>query len=65
MSVITGTSNEANYPDGAEYYCVDFMDDNSVSSFIKFLKKKPINILVNNAGINKISSIQKLDEKRP
>jgi len=58
--IVTGTSNEANYPNGADYYCVDFMDDNSVSSFIKFLKKKPINILVNNAGINKIEEFERI-----
>ena len=52
--IVTGTTNSAEYPVGADYYLVDFLDDSSVSSFIEYLKQKPIDILINNAGINKI-----------
>ncbi len=77
MDVIaTGTSNDAEYPVGADYYPVDFLDDSSVLSFIAILKQKKIDILINNAGINKIdefenieisdfNSIQKINLKTP
>jgi len=52
--VVTGRSENAKYPDGAIYYAVDFLNDNSINNFITFLKAQKIDILVNNAGINKI-----------
>lgn len=43
---------------------VNFENEESTNSFYKKIKKlKKIDILINNAGINKISSIQNLDEK--
>ena len=43
---------------------VNFENKESTNSFYKKIKKlKKIDILINNAGINKISSIQNLDEK--
>ena len=58
--IVTGTSTQAEYPAGADYHCVDFLDDDSVFSFIEFLKKKPIDILINNAGINKIEEFERI-----
>mgnify|MGYP000085336109 CR=1 FL=1 len=59
--IVTGTTKEAEYPIGADYYPVDFLDDSSVLSFIESLKQKPIDILINNAGINKIDEFQSIE----
>jgi len=59
--IVTGTKNDAEYPLGAKYYQVDFLNDSSVKDFIEHLKQKPIDILINNAGINKISEFDKID----
>jgi 3-oxoacyl-[acyl-carrier protein] reductase len=41
-----------------KYYCVDFSSDNSISSFLEQLDLyKKIDVLVNNAGINKLNLI--------
>ena len=64
------------YPIGSNYYQVDFLNDSSTEAFIEYLKQKPIDILINNAGINKINefevlklhdfdSIQKVNLKAP
>jgi len=74
--IVTGTHKNANYPIGSSYFQVDFLDDNSVNGFVEYLKQKPIDILINNAGINKINefenikiedfdSIQKVNLKTP
>jgi 3-oxoacyl-[acyl-carrier protein] reductase len=52
--IATGTKKDAKYPDGAFYYSVDFLSDESINGFIAFLKGQKIDILINNAGINKI-----------
>jgi len=61
--IATGTSAEAEYPYGASYFQVDFLDDSSVDTFIEYLKQKPIDILINNAGINKISEFEHIDSE--
>ena len=53
--IVTGTKKNGKHPAGSSYYQVDFLDEDSTNKFINFLKKQQINILVNNAGINKIS----------
>jgi NAD(P)-dependent dehydrogenase (short-subunit alcohol dehydrogenase family) len=57
----TGTKNTSDYPIGADFYQVDFLNDSSVKDFIEHLKQKPIDILINNAGINKIGEFEKID----
>ena len=52
--IATGTQEGANYPNGASYYSVDFMNEHSTNEFITYLKHQKIDILINNAGINKI-----------
>ena len=52
--IVTGTSKNSVYPKGADFKQVDFLEENSVLSFIDFLKNEPVDVLVNNAGINKI-----------
>jgi NAD(P)-dependent dehydrogenase (short-subunit alcohol dehydrogenase family) len=59
--VVTGTSDNGEYPIGAEYYPVDFLNDDSVMSFVNYLKNNQIDILVNNAGINKIGEFSTID----
>ncbi len=57
----TGTGKEAKCPDGASYRQVDFLDDKSIENFVEFLKQQKIDVLVNNAGINKIGSFAEID----
>jgi len=59
--IVTGTKKNGKYPAGSSYYKVDFLDEDSTNKFINFLKKQQINILVNNAGINKISEFSSID----
>jgi len=59
--IATGTRKNGKHPIGSSYYQVNFLDDESVNNFLKYLKKKPINILVNNAGINKIGKFSSID----
>ena len=59
--IITGTSENAEYPTGASYYPVDFLNDNSVAAFVEFLKQQQVDVLVNNAGINKIGEFASID----
>ncbi|HIF36363.1 MAG TPA: SDR family oxidoreductase [Candidatus Thioglobus sp.] len=59
--IATGTRKNGKHPKGSNYYQVDFLDNNSVKMFLQYLKKKPINILVNNAGINKVGNFSSID----
>jgi NAD(P)-dependent dehydrogenase (short-subunit alcohol dehydrogenase family) len=59
--IVTGTKEKAKYPDGAIYHPVDFLDDESVKNFIVFLKEQKVDILINNAGINKIGEFALID----
>ena len=59
--IATGTKRDSKYPDGAIYHSVDFLNDKSVNSFIAFLKEQKIDILINNAGINKIGEFALID----
>jgi 3-oxoacyl-[acyl-carrier protein] reductase len=59
--IATGTKKDAKYPDGATYYPVDFLNDDSVDNFVEFLKQQQVDILVNNAGINKIGEFALID----
>tara|TARA_Y100001938_G_scaffold97849_1_gene134000 strand:- start:17890 stop:18597 length:708 start_codon:yes stop_codon:yes gene_type:complete len=51
--ILTGTKPRAD--DG--YFCVDFSDEDSTQDFIKFIEGKKIDVLINNAGINKIDYV--------
>jgi len=59
--IATGTRKDANYPAGASYHQVDFLDDNSVNEFVEYLKRQKIDVLINNAGINKIGEFASID----
>jgi 3-oxoacyl-[acyl-carrier protein] reductase len=59
--IATGTSEDVDYPNGASYYPVDFLNNSSVEDFVEYLKQQKIDILVNNAGINKIDEFANID----
>jgi 3-oxoacyl-[acyl-carrier protein] reductase len=61
--IVTGTNKDSKFPQGATYHEVDFLSDESVVSFAEFLKNKEIDILINNAGINKIGEFTSIDIK--
>jgi len=61
--IATGTKKDAKYPDGAIYYPVDFLINSSINGFIEFLKRQQVDILINNAGINKIGEFALIDIK--
>ena len=44
--IATGTSEDADYPGGASYYPVDFLNDSSLKAFVGYLKQQKIDILV-------------------
>jgi 3-oxoacyl-[acyl-carrier protein] reductase len=52
--VITTGTKEDGYIKGTDYRRVDFLNNNCRESFLKSLESEEINILINNAGINKI-----------
>lgn len=58
--IATGTKKNGKCPTGSSYYQVDFCDENSTNNFIDFLKKQDINIVVNNAGVNKIGKFSSI-----
>lgn len=49
---ITGTS--ANYQGGFAYKQLDLLDDQSMEGFVSWLSTQTIDVLINNAGINKV-----------
>ena len=59
--IVTGTKKDAEHPIGSDYYQVDFLNDLSTKAFVKYLKQKPIDILINNAGINKINEFESIE----
>jgi len=59
--IVTGTKKNGKHPVGSIYYQVDFLDEASTNNFISYLKKQQINILINNAGINKIGNFSSID----
>ena len=59
--IATGTKKNGKHPAGSSYYQVDFLDENSTNKFIDYLKKQKINIVVNNAGINKIGEFSSIN----
>lgn len=52
----TGKAKAAPLGSEKKYFSLDFASDDSVQSFLESIKDLRIDVLVNNAGINKISS---------
>lgn len=61
--IVTGTKDNKKFNSDFEYFGVDFLDEDSLADFRKFVQSQPIDILINNAGINKIGHFELLDIK--
>ena len=59
----TGTSAAATGPDGCHDQAVDILDPIATEEFAKFVTARAPDILVNCAGINKISPFAEIDSK--
>jgi len=58
---ITGTRDEGEGPAGCAYRAVDFTDDAATKAFAQDLGALDLDVLVNNAGINKIAPFDEID----
>jgi len=56
---VTGTHQEAKNPTGCGYITVDFLD--GINNFLQYLRQYPVDVLINNAGINKISPFSDIE----
>jgi 3-oxoacyl-[acyl-carrier protein] reductase len=59
--VATGTRQDAHVPEGFLYKAVDFLNHERTNNFIEEVREMNIDILINNAGINKISKFEDID----
>lgn len=60
---VTGASAAGVAPDGCAKASIDFSDDAALAQFADELSKNPPDILINNAGINKIAPFAEIDPK--
>lgn len=58
---VTGTKDDARIPEGFLYRAVDFLDHERTGNFIEEVREMGIDILINNAGINRISRFEDID----
>lgn len=58
---VTGTSLNGVPPQGCSYYAVDFTNRNATEKFAGEVENWGVDILINNAGVNKISPFDQLD----
>ena len=58
---ITGTKEQVVAPEDMKYMAVDFLDLNETNIFIEEVKKEGFDILINNAGINRIGEFETID----
>ena len=59
--IVTGTQVDGKAPEGCEYRAVDFTDAAATTVFAEDLAGWGVDVLVNNAGINKIAPFAKID----
>ncbi len=59
--IATGTKPDGKGPDGSEYLAVDFTDTVAAQAFADRVANLGIDVLVNNAGINKIGPFAEID----
>lgn len=57
----TGSTPEGSAPDGCEYRAVDFGDTAATEAFAAEAVGWDVDVLVNNAGINKVASFAEID----
>ncbi|MBF0231414.1 MAG: SDR family oxidoreductase [Desulfamplus sp.] len=60
LVIATGTSVSGKPPAGCHYEVVDFLEPGSLDRFTKLIEKQSPDILINNAGINKIGEFENL-----
>ncbi len=58
---VTGTREGVRIPEGFLYRAVDFLDHERMKNFVEEVGEMQIDILINNAGINKISKFKDID----
>ncbi|TAN59382.1 MAG: SDR family oxidoreductase [Rhodospirillales bacterium] len=61
--VVTGTKRQGEAPKGAGYEAVDFSDTLASEAFAQRVATMGFDILINNAGINKISPFAEIEPK--
>jgi NAD(P)-dependent dehydrogenase (short-subunit alcohol dehydrogenase family) len=59
--VVTGTREDSHISENFLYKAVNFLDHERTNDFIDEVREMNIDILINNAGINKISKIEDID----
>jgi 3-oxoacyl-[acyl-carrier protein] reductase len=59
--IVTGTRAGGTAPDGCRYLPVDFSDAAAAESFAAAIAAQEIDILINNAGINRIAPFAEID----
>ena len=62
-TIVTGTKPEGRFPPGCLYESVDFSKKQNIIKFAEKVKKMRVDILINNAGINKINNFEKIELK--
>ncbi len=58
---VTGTGPDGKGPKRTAYWQVDFTDQASTAAFAETISTRGIDVLVNNAGINKVSPFTEID----
>ena len=58
---VTGTRPEGKGPAGCAYHAVDFFDQTATAAFVEEIRQREFDVLINNAGINKIAPFAEID----
>ncbi len=58
---VTGTSEAGNGPSGSHYISADFCDAASIEMLVGWVSENKVDVLVNNAGINKIDKFAEIN----
>jgi 3-oxoacyl-[acyl-carrier protein] reductase len=59
--MVTGTKPDSPVPEGCTYQAVDFEDRLATAAFVAQVAEMAVDILINNAGINKISPFAEIE----
>jgi 3-oxoacyl-[acyl-carrier protein] reductase len=58
---VTGTTADGDAPDGCDYRACDFADPAATDAFAAAVASMELDVLVNNAGINRIAQFEEID----